>query len=296
VAPPRPGQLPAPPRTLQRRAPDLVWPGSPRPGLIQCKLTSGQVGKVVKKINQANLVFDDANPSDEDKIENFRLIAEGLRAEGRPVIGEHVRQVAKSLGGKAKTLSWIDPDAIQVVEEVEVIPHLEDFPKNEAQKLVSHDPQDVSLLIRIDGKKVDPAPVDADIRRDISTPDASSEVTTTTGDGEVSPLILTLSAFVAYLETADNQAAQHHFTVALVGPYGPCNGCKKRLTKFVQLWSQKATELMANGVNAKLTITYKYAKKPQVQRDQYYGYEEDSVQKSPYLHTLTAQVTGTNAA
>ena len=84
--------------------------------------------------------------------------------------------------------------------------------------------------------------------------------------------------------------------MALVGPYGPCNGCKKRIAKFVELWGKAATKLMKTGVTAKLTVTYKYQNEPQTARSQYYGYEEDSTQRPPYRHTLIEDVVGTNSA
>ncbi len=298
--PVQPRRLAPPPVPPPRTARVAQLAPAPRAGfrpVIQCKLGQKVVNLLVTQLqHNVNLVYDDANPDQQQLEENYRIIAAAIRGAQYKDSEEHVKQVAKALSGKKKpkNLSFLNP--IQQIQLVVVeIPHLEDFPKDEGEKLISHDPEDVSLLAKIDGGKVKSEPLDDTINNSITTPDNSSEVTTTVGDGEVASLASTLSDFVAFLKKPENQTSQHHFTVALVGPYGPCNGCKKRIIKFVELWQDNAKTYMRTNVNASLTITYKYANRPQKMRNQYYGYPEDAVQNHPYLHTLTAQATGTNA-
>jgi len=290
-----------PPPVVQRQTP-AVRPAWPHAGTLQAELGGRALKQIVAYIRKhldtpGALTYDDAKPAPEDKQkENYTLISKGIEGVGEnyKVSLEHVQQVADRLSKGKQTVSVLDPTPPVTVVVAE-IPHLDTFDDEEAM-LSHHDPAQSTLRSRVDGGAVPEAKTNLDVQAALLKPDESSEVTTTQGDGEVKPLIDALSNFVGYLSKKANQQSQHHFTVALVGPYGPCNGCKKRIAKFVELWGKAATKLMKHGVTAKLTVTYKYQNEPQAVRTQYYGYKEDEAQKAPYRHTLIQDITGTNKA
>jgi hypothetical protein len=54
----------------------------------------------------------------------------------------------------------------------------------------------------------------------------------------------------------ESDAPVQHHMVTLVGPYGPCNGCRTRMELFRQRWMIKARE---SRRRLKLTLSYYYA-------------------------------------
>jgi hypothetical protein len=177
----------------------------------------------------------------------------------------------------------------------EAPPHLDRFHGETAVVLGSHDPQNVRALFRVNGARVDEVDAaDAEIDPEIETPDRGDpQVTSTTDDGEVPELKKALKSFIAYMATA--RQPRERFTLALSGPYGPCNGCKQRIQRFLALWQGKVRELLAVGVQAELIVTYQYSNAPQVMRDNYYGWREDERLRSPYFHTEVANAVGARA-
>lgn len=227
---------------------------------------------------------------------NFETMSRFLRTYGIRPTDENLDDLAAILNEvEGRTVSWLRVAPREVVERVvvEAPSHLEEFHRETERVLTSHDPQTVRALVQVSGRGIaEDRTADRDLETAIQTPDSTDDqVTSTTRDGEVNPLILALKSFVAYMQDAPRDGDE--YTVALSGPYGPCNGCKKRIAKFVELWRTKATALLPRNQRAKLKITYKYSQAPQRQRDNFYGWEEDAVQRSPYLHTVTGEATGT---
>ena len=77
------------------------------------------------------------------------------------------------------------------------------------------------------------------------------EIDKSSGDGEVVVLAKALELLVNDLKT---QGAHQH-KLALVGPYGACDGCKDRIRSFKQQWNKAKTEANTAG---SLLITYFY--------------------------------------
>ena len=77
------------------------------------------------------------------------------------------------------------------------------------------------------------------------------EIDKSSGDGEVVVLAKALEILINDLKT---QGAHQH-KLALVGPYGACDGCKDRIRSFKQQWNKAKTEANTAG---SLLITYFY--------------------------------------
>jgi GNAT superfamily N-acetyltransferase len=137
----------------------------------------------------------------------------------------------------------------------------------------------------------------AEIGNAMATPDlVDPNVTNTTEDGEVKVLTKALNEFSEYLDKPPNQKKALRFEVGLSGAWGACDGCKKRIQKFAQVWMEKAGSVMKKGVTATLRITYQYLNQAQYFDRPWgkilYGWSEDPG-KGPFFHTLEAKVTGT---
>jgi hypothetical protein len=118
-------------------------------------------------------------------------------------------------------------------------------------------------------------------------------VTSTTGDGEVNPLTETLQGFLEHLAVPKNRTSRKTFELSLSGSAGACDGCKKRIARFVELWADAAESSMKRGVMATLRITYRYLNKAYVARDSLvYGWYEDNKIGGHYYHTVDRMVTG----
>lgn len=155
----------------------------------------------------------------------------------------------------------------------------------------------VSLLAKVNGTTVDTNNNNTEHDNEITSPSTESCVTNTTGDGEVGPLVGAMRSFLAHLKRPKNQKTPQNFTIALFGFWGACDGCKRRLIKFVQVWEAEARRYMKTGVAATLRITYQYSYPAEVfERDWgkiKYGWDEDG-ERGPCFHTIEANVTGTN--
>lgn len=102
------------------------------------------------------------------------------------------------------------------------------------------------------------------------------EIDTSSNDAEVRQLStaydLCLKDFLTHQYTESTEPRLHH--VALVGPWGPCDGCKERIRAFKSHWQQAAAE---NNCSARLVLTYFYryeARGISRQGETYYGYYE----------------------
>lgn len=98
------------------------------------------------------------------------------------------------------------------------------------------------------------------------------EITDSQNDGEVAALSGALDVLIKDLkETTSN----HQHKLALVGPYGACDGCKDRIKKFKQRWLDEKQK--ARAANATLLITYFYrnvAAKAEIRPKTMYGWKE----------------------
>lgn len=155
----------------------------------------------------------------------------------------------------------------------------------------------VSVLGKVNGTPVADDNTNTEHDEEIRSPSGEACVTNTTADGEVTPLVNTMRAFVAYLKKAGNQKKPQSFTVALFGFWGACDGCKQRLLRFARVWEDEAAKHMKSGVRATLTITYKYQNPAEVFERAWgnttYGWPGDG-EKGPCFHTIETDVTGTN--
>lgn len=150
--------------------------------------------------------------------------------------------------------------------------------------------------IRVNG---DPPPgttvLEGEDTNAITSPDGAPNVTNTTEDGEVALLISALGQFYDSLDRigrkTKNRPQNHTFELEIQGSWGPCDGCKKRLTKFGRLWRDKARSVLQEGEQATLTITFTY-QEPAKEFPKtggwstVYGWYEDG-EKGPCEHTLT---------
>jgi len=157
----------------------------------------------------------------------------------------------------------------------------------------------VFALARINNLAVPTAKAEnAQIGNAIAQPDLTDpNVANTTGDGEVKVLTKALNEFSEYLDKPANQKKALVFEVGLSGAWGACDGCKKRIQKFAELWMEKAGSVMKKGVTATLRITYQYLNQAQTFKRSWgeivYGWSADGSGKGPFFHTLQATVTGT---
>jgi hypothetical protein len=135
------------------------------------------------------------------------------------------------------------------------------------------------------------------IDSEMSCPDGSTDtvVIHTQNDGEVPMLARALKIIARYFANCSGNK-NVSFTVSLYGAWGACDGCKKRIERFVELWFGEARKVMKLGKTATLKVTYQYLNVATVMHQTYgdnlYGWEEDPGKKGPWFHTLEASVTG----
>ncbi len=120
------------------------------------------------------------------------------------------------------------------------------------------------------------------------------EIDTSQNDGEVAQLShaygLCLADFADHEQNPPDSARVHE--IALVGPWGPCDGCKERIRAFKAKWLEQAT---ANRCSARLVMTYFYRYEGSTQRSEttYYGYfealvgEDDKLKELPVMSGST---------
>jgi hypothetical protein len=205
--------------------------------------------------------------------------------------GAYLRDLDKLKSEQSKPIVIIKPRTTKKLSQK----HLEEFAKKTNQ-ITDKTPanQVLTLGSATGGGALKPnAKQDVELEAAITRPDESDEVDDTTEDGEVVPLIGYLKAFKAYL--VKNADKDLNFTLAFSGSHGACDGCKKRIDAFVDLWIQAADAAMEKGKTAKLKITYRYlvpAKDfPRTWGVNTYGWEEDGYD-SPLFHTIQATVRG----
>jgi hypothetical protein len=134
----------------------------------------------------------------------------------------------------------------------------------------------------------------------IKQPSSERYVTESVDDGEVPLLIDALGQFFDYLAKAALKTVSrlqvHNFTLDFAGSWGPCTGCRERIRKFIDLWKEKCAEVLRQGEQANLTITFTYDNAPQkFTREGWftvYGWWEDGGGKGPFKHTITKTVRG----
>jgi hypothetical protein len=139
-------------------------------------------------------------------------------------------------------------------------------------------------------------PFDTDAEARITTPDYDNDSIKTTGDGEVSELIRALRSFNQFVAT-DTGANHVSFDLSLSGAWGACDGCKKRIAAFVDVWTRQAAALLRQGRTATLRVTYRYINPPTELSRKWgsivYGWYEDTTRSSPYFRTIAQNATGT---
>jgi hypothetical protein len=157
--------------------------------------------------------------------------------------------------------------------------------------------EQVSVAARAGGSAAEGGGTNTEHDEEIRTPSNDVCVINSKTDGEVAPLIAAMRAFLAFLKKPSNQKTPQHFTVALRGAWGACDGCKQRLWKFAQIWEAEARRYMKLGVRATLVITYKYTNPAETFERKWgsttYGWAADG-DKGSCFHTIEADIIGTN--
>jgi hypothetical protein len=244
-------------------------------------------------------MFDDHNPQpqQQDLDRNRDILSEACRAIPVPVNAEHLKQVVTEIVKKRKPQTTLRFTALEVVvRQIVRIEHLDEFDPSSEDFTGETSAKTVVLLAKVDEVLVIDAPAqesgDATSLR--VPPNGGQFAQSSSGDGEVEPLIDALDKFYVYLEDEEHQTANRHFTVSLAGGWGACDGCKVRIARFRELWRAKAAACMQQGTTARLTITYRYKNKPKaVFGGNYYGWGEDAKRDGWYWHTETDQAQGT---
>jgi hypothetical protein len=267
--------------------------------VVQCKL-NGKIVKAAAALAMGGtlgvLTYDNQNPQPQHLDQNRDILILAIRAQGGGVNNEHLKQVASEIQKSTKPRKLPFTPYVEMVHQIVRVEHLDEFAKSSEKFTGETSAKTVVLLARVDGMPVTDAPPQesGDAASLRVPPNGGQFAQSSSGDGEVEPLIDTLDKFYVYLEDEANQTANRHFTVALAGGWGACEGCKVRIARFRQLWSAKAAACMQQGTIARLTITYRYKSKPaEVFGGNYYGWREDSKRDDWYWHTETDQVNGT---
>jgi len=263
--------------------------------IVQCKLGGPAVRKIAATAMGKALKFDDENPQQQDLDQNRTLLIEACGEQLAPATQEHLTQVAAEINKKMKPRKLSFSPIVVQVQQVVQVEHLDVFHNSAENITVKTGAATVFVLARVEGQAVTDQPDGESVAAGtLRAPDNSKVVTDTTGDGEVESLVENLDKFFAYLENTAHQSANRHFTVALSGSWGACDGCKKRIARFRQLWRVKAAECMEQGTTARLTITYQYRNAAkEIREGNLYGWGEDSKTGGWYWHTETDRVDGT---
>lgn|SRR5262245_19266225 len=135
---------------------------------------------------------------------------------------------------------------------------------------------------------------DPTAEQQITVPSGDSDVTNTQNDKEVLILREVLRLIKGYMSKNENKGTPTDFTLALSGPAGACDGCKKRIAKLLDLCAGMAEAFFASGVQASLTITYRYAN-PAAHgaNGGMHGWPTDEREGEWYMHTVYREAHGT---
>lgn len=133
------------------------------------------------------------------------------------------------------------------------------IPDDELNRIVgSEDPTAVNMRVFVDNELRDPKP-SAEFAELLQHPAQKHiEHVVSNEDAEVMPLSSALAHFEAdMIDSEGRQAILHR--LALIGPYGACDGCKDRLRLFKNLWREMARQYRP-GLATNLVVTYFYHK------------------------------------
>ena len=301
---------PVRPAVLQ---PSRLPPSPPPPvrhGLvIQCKL--GKYAKLIEKSlkkngNPLGLVFNSQDA--EDQLKNFDVLSKILNSpHGLVTSEENLTELCGIIEGLQNNnndkIYWQRRVQVKVqkLEKQEILVYedkrVEEFYQNVK---ITHDPQNVKSLGLVNGRKIRLALsekdlVAKDIDEQILAPDKSKVVTDTLEDGEISPLQEILKGFVAEMRDKSNEGEGLNFTVELAGRDGACDGCKKRIAKFLEIWREQAVQLLLVGVTATLTLTYKYKNEAYEPRNDgnVYGWDRENDKGGWIIHREQKIANGT---
>ena len=173
---------------------------------------------------------------------------------------------------KAKQVRQGNKTHVNLTERVEVEERLEAIQE-------SNDATNVRLFLYIDGT------LELEARKDIPEPpqqgnpfyrpfsQTSQEITSSEHDTETRLLTSALATCRLNSQITQFDEEGHVYELALVGPHGPCDGCKDRLRAFKVQWKQ-----LFQGApgSRRLVITYFYTQKKSLQRSEtsVYGWDE----------------------
>jgi len=282
----------------------LVDLGLPVPPAVVLPVGAGRQAKDIADVALAGtqsgaLMFDDNNPQPQqpDFDRNRDILCEACRSVPVPVTAEHLKQVVAEIVKKRKPKTTLRFTALEeVARQIVRVEHLDDFDPASDDFTGQTSAKTVLVLAKVDGIEALEAPVQesGDAASLRVPPNGGPFAQSSSGDGEVEPLVDALDKFYVYLEDEEHQGANRHFTVAIAGGWGACDGCKVRIERFRQLWSAKAAACMQQGTIARLTVTYRYKSKPaRVHGGNFYGWGEDAKRDDWYWHTNNDQVNGT---
>lgn len=154
------------------------------------------------------------------------------------------------------------------------------------KKKKSVDAKNVTTLLFINGQK-QTLPNTAQGEQTFSTPfsqGSNAEIYASSGDAEVKPLTKAMACCKADLETNRESTARRVYELALIGPYGACDGCKDRIRAFKAQWKQLKAGSRGERV---LVITYFYTHISESFRSNtsLYGWKEEQSAKTSNLTT-----------
>lgn len=155
------------------------------------------------------------------------------------------------------------------------------------QKKISKEASDVTAVLFISEAKQTLPSIEGSQTFAKPFQQTNPEIVSSSGDGEVKPLTQALEKCKTDLNTNRQSQAARNYELALVGPYGACDGCKDRLRAFKTEWRELAKQ--SAGVR-NLTITYFYTntKEPFRQGKTLYGWNEQlegtTSEETPYYY------------
>jgi hypothetical protein len=214
-----------------------------------------------------------------------------------PIMEKLVKRAAYGVNSKEDEV--VEEGIVEVFRQSEG--HLDRFDKSKVNKGTPANA--VNVQLRIDTNVVSVLEgeesgslSDQTIENEMSSPKGSTDtvVINTQNDGEVSKLANALKMVTRFFRSFSGNK-NVSFAVSLYGAWGACDGCKKRIERFVELWFSEATRVMKPGKRATLKVTYQYLNAPTIMKPEYgnnlYGWDGDPG-KGPWFHTLEASVTG----
>ena len=247
-------------------------------------------------LQRAEVNYDQGSGSGEDEGWDYEAQVKALKEFSKQKKAKQLEEKAsKSTSSKSAPQSTLSVTAN----------HLDDdaFDTGMVDKMLSRgetpDANQVTIVLKVNGTPVGGGGGNNEHDADITSPSAESCVTNSIKDGEVALLVSAMRAFLAHLKKPKNQDSPQNFTVALYGYWGACDGCKRRIIRFVQLWEMEARKYMKEGVAATLKVTYRYLKYAKGFKRTWgtnvYGWAEDGHDKMAHFdHTFEARVSGAN--